>query len=243
MENNNLDFRYQNVYQVNEGTDVRRFMSSVFLWMFIALGISSGIAYWFANDPTLLGYLVNFNTGGTTLFGKVVIFAPLAFVLLMSFSFQKLSYTSLLGIFVAYSAVTGISLSFILLAYTATSIYGCFLTASLLFAVMSIAGYYTHQDLTKFGSILFMVLIGVVIASMVNWFLGSAQLDYIISFVGVALFVGLTAYDTQKLKHMAQDESLTGESRKKVAVMGALTLYLDFINMFLFLLRLFGNRK
>nr|WP_207536523.1 Bax inhibitor-1/YccA family protein [Pedobacter sp. SYSU D00823] len=219
-------------------------MASVFLWMFIALGISAGLAYWFANDYTLLSYLVDPLTGGTSLLGKIAMFAPLGFVLLMSYGFQKLPYGVLIVLFTTYAAITGISLSFILLAYTASSIYGCFITASLLFGVMAIAGYTTSQDLTKMGSILIMLLIGLVIASIVNWFLKSDQLDYILSFIGVVIFVGLTAYDVQKLKKISYSANELGEVQmSKLSIIGALTLYLDFINLFLYLLRLFGRRK
>lgn len=243
MENNRLDYNYQNVYPLDQDTSSRKFMASVFLWMFVALGISAGFAYWFASDPALIGSLVNYQTGGMTLIGKIVMFAPLGFVLAMSLGFHRLSSPLLTLLFITYSAITGISLSFILVAYTAASIYGCFITASLLFGVMALAGYYTNQDLSRFGSILFMVLIGVVIATVVNWFLQSSQLDYIISFVGVALFVGLTAYDVQKLKNISKEYSIDSEDGRKLGILGALTLYLDFINMFLYLLRLFGRRK
>jgi hypothetical protein len=170
-------------------------------------------------------------------------FAPLAFVLLMSFGLNRLSFPLLALIFVLYSAVTGISLSYILLVYTSSSVLGCFISASVLFAVMAIAGYTTETDLTKFGSILMMALVGIIIASVVNFFLGSSQLDYIISFIGVALFIGLTAYDMQRLKRIAAGIEYGDASANKMVIMGALTLYLDFINLFIMLLRLFGGRK
>ncbi len=242
MESNSPDYSYKNVIQL-ESTDSKKFMSNVFLWMFIALSISAAAAYFFATSENLIKLLVDFDTGRTTLWGKVAMFSPIAFVLIMSFGINKLSYSALSFLFIAYATVTGISLSFILLAYTASSVLGCFITASLLFGVMAVAGYTTNQDLTKFGSILIMLLVGIVIASIVNFFLGSDQLGYIISFVGVAVFVGLTAYDVQKLKRISEGIEYGDASSKKTALMGALTLYLDFINMFLFLLRLFGRRK
>ncbi|WP_423147369.1 Bax inhibitor-1/YccA family protein [Rubrolithibacter danxiaensis] len=238
----NSDYSYQNVVQL-ESSASKKFMANIFLWMFAALGISALCAFWFSTDIELLQLLINTDTGRTTLLGKIAMFSPLAFVLLMSFGLNRLSYPVLTSLFVAYAALTGISLSFILLVFTASSIFGCFITASLLFGVMAIAGYTTNQDLTKFGSILFMLLIGILIASVVNFFLNSSQLDYIISFVGVAIFVGLTAYDVQKLKRISEGLEYGEASSKKMIIMGALTLYLDFLNMFLFLLRLFGGRK
>ncbi|TZF86309.1 Bax inhibitor-1/YccA family protein (plasmid) [Pedobacter sp. BS3] len=244
MQDQNNDFTYQNVIQLDDAdASSRKFIANVFLWMFAALGISAGFAYYFANDVTLIQYLVDFNTGSTTLLGKIAIFSPLAFVLLMSFGLNRLSYPVLTVLFIAYAALTGISLSFILLAYTASSVTGVFITTAVLFGVMAVAGYTTHQDLTKFGSILIMLLIGLVVASVVNMFLGSEKLDYILSYVGVAIFVGLTAYDVQKLKRIGAGLEYGDASAKKMAVMGALTLYLDFINLFLYLLRLFGRRK
>lgn len=244
MEDNKTDYSYKNVIQLeSDTTRSKRFMGTVFLWMFAALGISAACAYLFSTDLSLLSLLVDFETGRRTTLGTIAMFAPLAFVLTMSFGFNKLSSSALAIIFVLYSALTGISLSFIMLAYTASSVFGCFLSASLLFGVMAVAGYTTSQDLTKFGSILMMFLIGIVIASLVNMFMGSEQLDYIISFIGVAVFVGLTAYDVQKLKRIGSGEEYGEASMSKMAIMGALRLYLDFINMFLMLLRLFGSRK
>ncbi len=244
METNNPDYTYKNVIQLqDEKSNTQKFMGSVFLWMFVALGISATCAYFFATDASLLGLLINLQTGQRTMLGTIAMFSPLVFVLTMSFGFNKLSYTALAAIFVLYSALTGISLSFILLAYTSSSVFTCFLSASALFGVMAIAGYRTSMDLTKFGALLTMFLIGIVIASLVNMFVGSSQLDYIISFIGVAVFVGLTAYDVQKLKRIGSGEEYGDAPLQKMAVMGALRLYLDFINMFLMLLRLFGSRK
>ena len=127
--------------------------------------------------------------------------------------------------------------------YTAGSVVGAFLSASVLFGAMAVAGYTTNIDLTKFGSILMMFLLGIIIASVVNIFLGSSQLDYIISFIGVAVFIGLTAYDVQRLKRIGAGIEYGDASANKMVIMGALSLYLDFINLFLMLLRLFGSRK
>ncbi|MGZ3945150.1 MAG: Bax inhibitor-1/YccA family protein [Mucilaginibacter sp.] len=242
MENQNPDYTYQNVIQINDADASRKFLANVFLWMFVALGISAAFAYAFANT-SLITLLFDNNNGVVRPNGLAYIcmFAPLAFVLIMSFGMNKISYAGLAVLFVLYSAVTGISLSFILLIYTASSVLGVFLTASLVFGVMAVAGYTTKTDLTKFGSLMIMGLFGIVIASVINLFLRSDSLGYIISYIGVAVFVGLTAYDVQKLKNIGAGIQYGEASSKKMALMGGLTLYLDFINLFLMLLRIFGR--
>ncbi|MDB5109451.1 MAG: Inner rane protein YbhL [Mucilaginibacter sp.] len=243
MENNNPDYVYQNVIQLDDADASRKFIANVFLWMFVALGISAFCAWLFANDQSLVQLLYNPVTGGNTGLGTIVMFAPLAFILVISFGFNRLSYSILTLLFIAYAAVMGISLSYILLAFTAGSVMGVFITSALVFGVMAIAGYTTHQDLTKFGSIMIMLLIGIVIASLVNLLLHSTGLDMLISYVGVAVFVGLTAYDVQKLKRIGAGIEYGDASAKKMALMGGLTLYLDFVNLFLMLLRVFGRRR
>jgi len=243
MESNNTNYAYQNVVQLTDADASRKFIANVFLWMFVALGISAFCAYLFANDPSLYSVLRDPVTGGNTGLGTIVMFAPLIFILVISFGFNRLSYGVLALLFIAYAVVMGMSLSFILLAFTASSVTGVFLTASLLFGVMAVAGYITHQDLTKFGSIMIMLLFGIIIASLVNMFLHSSGLDMIISYVGVAVFVGLTAYDVQKLKRIGAGIEYGDASAKKMALMGGLTLYLDFVNLFLMLLRVFGRRR
>ena len=243
MENRSTNYVYDNVTQINDTDASRKFIANVFLWMFVALGLSAFCAFYFANDPTLLSMLRNPETGGNTGLGTVVMFAPLAFVLLISFGFNRLSYGVLIVAFIAFAIVMGMSLSYILLAYTASSVLGVFITTSVLFGVMAVAGYTTQQDLTKFGSILIMFLIGIVVASLVNMFLRSSGLDMIISYIGVAVFVGLTAYDVQKLKRIGEGIEYGDASANKMVIMGALTLYLDFINLFIMLVRLFGGRK
>ena len=228
-----------------EQSRAKTFMANVFLLMFIALGISALFAWLFSNNIELLTYLVT-STGGLTLLGKITMFAPLVFVLLMSFGYRKFSASVLLFLFVAYAIINGISFSFILLAYTPGSVLGCFLSASAMFGIMAFMGYTTQQDLTKFGRILIMGLIGTFVALIINYFLQSSQLDYIISIIGVMVFTGLTAYDVQKLKRIGEGlecDNVSVTDTKKVSVLGALNLYLDFINIFLFLLRMFGGRR
>lgn len=250
MEEQN--YQYQDVTYVQEGAISKKFFANVFLFMFVALGLSTFAAYLFGVNEGLMSYLIQVNptTGkvGMTILGYVVMFAPLGLVLTMSFALSKLSYPALLGIFIAYSVLTGISLSFIMLSYTAGSIVGCFASAAGIFGIMAFLGYTTDVDLSKFGPILMVGLVGIIIASLVNMFLGSGTLDYIISFAGVALFTALTAYDVQKIKRIGMGIEARGDQvmeveTKKMAIVGALTLYLDFLNLFLFLLRIFGSRK
>lgn len=243
MENNKPDYVYDNVIQLNDADASRKFIANVFTWMFVALGVSALVAYLFASTPALFDTLRDVNTGQLNGLGYVVMFAPLAFVMLMSFGLNRISYPVLSLLFIAYAALTGASLSFILLAFTASSVLGVFITTSVVFGVMAVAGYTTKQDLTKFGSILIMFLIGIVVASLVNMFLHSSGLDMLISYIGVAVFVGLTAYDVQKLKNIGAGLVYGEATASKMALMGGLTLYLDFINLFLMLLRLFGRRR
>lgn len=219
----------------------RTFIANVFSWMFLALLITAGVAWYFASSLELMSLLVT-ETGMSTL-GWVVILAPIGFVMLMSFGFQRLSAGALTVLFVVYSIIMGASLSFIFLAYTGASIALTFLVSSAMFGVMAVTGYTTKTDLTRFGSIMLMGLVGIIIASIVNIFLKSSAFDFIISFIGVLIFTGLTAYDVQKLKRIGMGAEYGAEVTRKLVIMGALTLYLDFINLFLFLLRFLGNRK
>ncbi len=242
MEDKTTDYQYQNVIQLNEADSARRFMASVFLWMFAGLAISSVVAYLFTT-PQLLRLLIDPVTFHSTGLGTIVMFAPFIFVLAMSFGLSRMSQPVLAVLFILFSALMGASLSFILLAYTAASILGVFITASVVFGIMAVAGYTTHTDLTKFGSLMIMGLIGLLIASLLNMFFPGLHLDKAITYIGVIVFVGLTAYDVQRIKRMGQSIENQNLPAGKLAVMGALSLYLDFINLFLFLLRLFGRRR
>ena len=229
-----------------EQTQVKNFMANVFAYMFMALGVSALFAYLFSTNLELMQYLVSSTGRGLNALGYIVMFAPLGFVLLMSFGYQKLSAPVLVLLFVIYSALNGISFSFILLSYTSGTVLACFLSAAAMFGIMAFMGYTTKHDLTKFGRILFMGLIGIIVASLINLFMGSSSLDYLISFLGVMIFTGLTAYDVQKLKNIGagiQYADVPATEVKKISILGALNLYLDFINLFLFLLRLFGGRR
>ena len=192
------------------------------------------------------GEIIGLTSLGNTIYNSgfawVLMLAPLGVVFYMSFGIKKMSYVKAQGTFWIFAGLMGASLSSIFLAYTGTSITRVFFITSGTFGAMSIYGYTTKKDLTKLGSFLFMGLIGIIIASLVNLFLKSSMMYFVISIIGVLVFVGLTAYDTQKIKNMylASD---SGEMIGKKAVMGALTLYLDFINLFIMLLRLFGQRR
>lgn len=239
METNN--FNYAQTQQQDTAAMSKTFMASVFSWMFAALAITTVVAYVFSHNIELISLLV--SETGLTMWGYIVMFAPIGFVLAMGLGFNKFSYPVILFLFLLYAGVMGASLSFIFLAYTASSIYGTFAAASGMFGLMAVVGYTTNTDLTKFGSIMMMGLFGIIIATIINWFIGSAGLGYIISFVGVLVFTGLVAYDVQKLKRVGAGVEFGAETTNKLVIMGALSLYLDFINLFLFLLRLFGDRK
>ena len=243
MENNNWGFNQIQQTGVSEQPVAKTFMASVFSWMGIALAISAVTAYVFGTDASYLSYLLNPQSGGLTGLGYAVMFAPIGFVLLMSLGFNRLSATALSGLFLVYSIIMGMSLSFIFMMYTRSSIYGVFFASAAMFGVMGLVGYTTKTDLTKMGSLFFMALIGIIVAGLINLFIHSNGLSYIISFVCVIVFTGLTAYDVQKLKNIGASSEYGSEATSKMSVLGALTLYLDFINLFLALLRLFGSRR
>jgi len=241
METNNDNFNIFSQSHQQVGDSTKAFMVNVFSWMFAALTITAVMSYLFGTNLSLTTMLVG-ETGMKPL-GYVVMFAPIGFVLLMSFGFNKLSYSVLLILFIAYAIIMGISLSFIFLIYTEGSIYVTFGVSALMFGIMALVGYTTNTDLTRLGNILMMALVGMIIAGVVNFFKKSDTMSYIISFIGVIVFTGLTAYDVQKLKNIGSGAEYGTESTNKLAIMGALNLYLDFINLFLSLLRLFGSRK
>jgi len=215
---------------------LRAHMVRVYNHMTAGLVMTGLIAFLVSTSPTMI-HAIFFSP-----LKWVVTLAPLAFVLVMSFGVQRLSLGALVATFYAYSAAMGLSLSFIFLAYTGASIAQVFFVSASMFLGMSLYGYTTKKDLTAWGSFLMMGLFGIIIASLVSFFFHSPALSFAISVIGVFIFVGLTAYDTQKIKENFS-ESWGAESNGKLAVMGALNLYLDFINLFMMLLRLMGNRR
>ena len=232
--------KINNYTKTKSRTKTSSFVANVFSLMFTALIISGISAVWFASEE-MKNYIISYD-GGLTTFGWISMLAPLGLVMMIGFGFNKYSVKFLLGIFLLYSTLTGISLSTILAIYSTSSIATTFFISSLTFGIMALTGYTTKTDLTKMGSLLMMGVVGIVIASIVNMFIGSSLMDYIISIIGVLVFTGLTAYDVQKIKNIGNQIDQGSETAQKMMVLGALTLYLDFINLFLMLLRLFGNR-
>jgi len=215
--------------------NVNAFMTRVFAIMGIGLLITGLTAFGVSRSPELIASI--FGSG----LRWVVMLAPLAFILIFSFGINRMSYTTAAAVFGLYSLAMGVSLSAIFIIYTASSIASTFFISAGMFGAMAFIGATTKRDLTKMGSILMMALIGLIIASLVNIFLGSSMMSWIISLITVVVFCGFTAYDMQKLMDISHAED-GSEWAKKAALMGALTLYIDFINIFLALLRLLGNR-
>lgn len=210
----------------------------VYTWMAMALAITGITAYGVAISPNL----INFVFGSKAIFFGLII-AELAMVILLSARLHKLSLTTATLMFITFSVLNGVTLSSIFLIYTASSIATTFFICAGTFAAMSAYGAFTKTDLSSIGKLLFMALIGLIIATVVNLFVHSTGLDLIISYAGVLIFVGLTAWDTQKIKLMLADADYMDEGAQKIALIGALSLYLDFINLFLYLLRIFGARR
>ena len=213
-------------------------MRKVYLWMTLALAITGFTAYYVASNEAILTAII---TNQIVFWGLVI--GELALVFGLSAAINRLSLTTATLMFVLYSVLNGATMSFIFLAYTASSITNVFFITAGTFAVMALFGYFTKTDLTSWGKILMMALIGIIIASIVNVFTKSEGLAVILNYLGVLVFVGLTAYDSQKIKEMLQQAPDAGEGAQKVALLGALSLYLDFINLFLYLLRILGSRR
>ncbi|MBL0732263.1 MAG: Bax inhibitor-1/YccA family protein [Desulfosarcina sp.] len=218
---------------------VNEFIRSVYNWMAIGLGITGFIAYYVAHSPSITRLIF----GNPIIFYGMII-GELGLVFFLSARVSKIQASTATSLFILYSALNGATLSFVFMIYTSSSITSTFFICAATFVTCSIYGMVTKRDLTSLGGFMAMGLIGIIIASVVNLFLRSSGMSMIISYIGVIVFVGLTAYDTQKLKAMAvsQPAGLDAGVVKKGAIMGALTLYLDFINLFLMLLRILGNR-
>lgn len=232
--NNNLTLEQQ-ITQIQA-----TFISKVYGWMTCALVITGVVAMWAASTPAVLDFI--FPASGSMMTFYMLIAAELIAVVYLTGRIHKMSAETAGTVFLLYSVLNGLTLSVVFLIYTSSSIASTFLVAAATFGVMSAYGYTTKKDLTSIGNLLFMALIGLVIASVVNFFMQSALLYWIITYAGVLIFVGLVAYDTQKIKRMAAADDGVEVYQKK-AIFGALTLYLDFVNLFLYLLRLLGDRK
>lgn len=222
--------RYQTQYRTITVTN-STVMRGVYGWMGGGLFLTALVALITASSPVLLQAIL-----GNRLLFYALVFGELGLVIAISGAINRISTATASMLFLLYAAINGLTMSTIFVAYTQSSIASTFLVTAGMFGAMSLYGYLTKSDLSSWGSFLFMGLIGVVIASVVNIFLQSPMINWVMSVCGVIVFTGLTAYDTQKIKQM-------GDSGRKGAILGALTLYLDFINMFLLLLRFFGNRR
>lgn len=212
-------------------------MRKVYVWMTLALAITGVTAFGVANSPTLMASIY----GSGLMWGLVI--AEFVLVIAITAAINRLSLGTATLLFILYSVVNGATLSAIFAAYSTVVITKVFLITAGTFGAMAFYGYSTKKDLSSMGKILFMALIGLVIATVVNVFLKSSGFDYILSYIGVAIFTGLTAWDTQKIKQMLQTQYDMSEGAQKMALIGALTLYLDFINLFLYLLKIFGNSR
>jgi FtsH-binding integral membrane protein len=226
---------------VDEG--LRAYMLRVYNYMTVGL-VLTGVTAWAVVNTSLINlFFQQSETGfGMTALGWIAFLAPLALVFVFSFAIQRMSVATAQLLFWVYAALMGVSLSPILLLYTGASVSRTFFITAATFGAMSLWGYTTSRDLTGMGRFLIMGVIGIIIASIVNIFIGSSAVDFAISVIGVLAFTGLTAYDTQKIKEMyfvGDDGTVAGRK----AIMGALNLYLDFVNLFLFLLRLFGSQR
>lgn len=225
------------VERANSG--IQAYMAQVYGWMTCGLLLTAFVAWYVSNNSQIQAFIFSSQL---TFFGLII--AQLGLVFVISGMINRLSGALATSLFMLYSALTGLTLSVILLQYTGESIATTFIITAGMFGAMSLYGYTTKRDLSGFGSMLFMGLIGIVLASLVNIWLKSDALMWVITYIGVIVFVGLTAYDTQKLKAMgSQLNADDSDNFRKYAIVGALTLYLDFINLFLMLLRIFGNRR
>ena len=252
-----MEFNRENILSKSRSTTkqvvmdegLRAYMLKVYNYMstgVLLTGIIALLTFKMSVVTDASGSIVSLTDFGNAIYLSglkwIVMLAPLGIVFYMSFGINKMSSSKAQTTFWIFAALMGLSLSSILVIYTGLSVTRVFFISSATFGAMSIYGYTTKRDLTKFGSFLMMGLIGIIIASLVNIFLKSSMMYFAISIIGVLIFVGLTAYDTQKIKNM-YSASDSGELMGKKAVMGALTLYLDFINLFIMLLRLFGQRR
>ena len=250
-----MDFKRQNIFQATSAktavwdAGLRAYMLKVYNYMatgVLLTGIISVISFKLSAEVSVSGQIIALTDYGNAIFNSglkwLVMLAPLAVIFYMSFGINKMSTGKAQTVFWIFTILMGLSLSWVLIVFTGVSVARVFFITSATFGAMSIYGYTTKRDLTKLGSFLMMGLIGIIIASLVNIFLKSTMMHFVISILGVLIFVGLTAYDTQKIKNMYSASDTIEVSGKK-AIMGALTLYLDFINLFIMLLSLFGQRR
>ena len=229
--------------EIDQG--LRAHMNKVYGTMSVGLLLTAGVAWAVGSSPAMLSFLYNFETGSPNILGWIVMFLPLIMVFAFGAAINRLSAAGAQLYFYVYAAIMGLSLAWIFMAFTGISIAQTFLVTSISFAGLSLYGYTAKRDISGWGAFLIMGLIGLIVASIVNIFLGSPALHFAISVIGVLIFAGLTAYDTQRLKtdYIQHAHAMDSEWLAKSAIMGALNLYLDFINLFMFLLQFMGNRE
>ena len=233
-----MDSSYRTMSVDATAAEQQRFMVRVYNWMTAGLAITGFMAFYISNSPTMMNIIF-----GNPVLPIVLIIAQIGLVFWLASRVMQMSASQATGVFMLYAGLTGVTFSAIFMAYTTASIFSTFLVTAGTFGAMSLYGYTTKKDLTSWGSFLFMGLIGIIIASLVNMFMQSSMMHMIITYAGVLIFVGLTAYDTQKIKEMNILGNEGTDEDTKEAIRGALTLYLDFINLFLMLLRLMGDRR
>jgi uncharacterized protein len=233
-----MDSSYRTMSVDTTAAEQQRFMVRVYNWMTAGLAITGFMAFYISNSPAMMNIIF-----GNPIIPIALIIAQIGLVFWLASRVMHMSASKATGVFMLYAGLTGITFSAIFMAYTTASIFSTFLVTAGTFGAMSLYGYTTKKDLTSWGSFLFMGLIGIIIASVVNMFMQSSMMHMIITYAGVLIFVGLTAYDTQKIKEMNILGNEGTEEDTKEAIRGALTLYLDFINLFLMLLRLMGDRR
>lgn len=229
--------------QIDAG--LRDHMNKVYGLMSVGMLLTFAVAWAVGTSPDLLGLFRNPDTMQPNILGWIIMFAPLAMVFALSFGLNRMSASAAQTFFYAFSAVMGLSMSWIFVAFTGFSIAQVFLVTAIAFAGLSLWGYTTKKDISGWGAFLIMGVIGLIVASIINIFLGSPAIAFAVSVLGVLIFAGLTAYDTQEIKNSYLSHAHRGDSEwlQKSAIMGALNLYLDFINLFMFLLSLLGNRE
>jgi FtsH-binding integral membrane protein len=221
---------------------VNRYMMKVYNWMAAGLGLSALTAWLSISSLTVFSYFIDIYTGSPTMLFWICLIGELGLVFALSASIKKIQVPTAALMFIVYSALNGFTMAPIIMAYTMASVTKVFLISASVFVAASAYGALTKRNLTAMGQFMFMGLIGIIIASLINMFLGSPTVDYVITYIGVIVFVGLTAYDNQAIRAML-GQAANEVTVSKMAIFGALKLYLDFINLFLILLRIFGDRR
>lgn len=235
---------YSNYDVIDNGKSVadlsRSFFANVYKYMFFALALTAGIAYYAAHSSWYIEMM--FTSSGLTPIGYIIVFSPLLVVIALRSMIDRISVPMALSIYILYAVLIALSLSSIFLAFSIKSIFLTFAVTSGAFGAMALLGYFTKTDLSKMGSLLYMVFFGMFIAGLVNFFMESETMSYVISFLGLFVFTGLTAWEMQRMKAIAANPNMSADERKKQELLGGLTLYILFINLFMSILRFVGDR-